>query len=350
MKLRPMARPVQINKLRLGGKDINTKDDLLRNFCVTEILALGNKFTQWLYRHDDVIQYATSVSTIIVGNDTKEKKAIDLLCLFFPEFKGQTLECVLWSWHDNGASNMVLASLLKCINPSASLAVSLMQKGSQDNTWLIEWLKDCETKVELTGDFCYEYGAFLKNIHSKDADNWLDIAIRKGNENAKSLRNKVINFTVRDSSFTVVRVNDDFYIANTPLTSDIYVACDVLDLPKGDVREKVFERDECDKILRRLKVKTNYTWELPTKEQLELANKNNVITLEETKMEWCKDLKVPYNFKYKEKERYKINKDDDKFGEVMKKISSLIDKTDQSSSVKALVRPVLNISQNPKLQ
>lgn len=348
MKLRPMARPVQINKLRLGGKDINTKDDLLRNFCVTEILALGNKFTQWLYRHDDVIQYATSVSTIIVGNDTKEKKAIDLLCLFFPEYKGQTLDSVLCSWLDNGTSNMVLASLLKCINPSASLAVSLLQKGSQDNTWLIDWLKDCETKVELTGDFCYEYGAFLKKIRSKDADNWLDIAIRKGNKKAKSLRNNVIKIEVRSSSFTMIRVNDDFYIANTPLTGDIYVACDVLNT--NDVGEKEIEKDVCDKILRKLKVKTNYTWELPTKEQLELANKNNVITLEETKMEWCKDLKVPYNFKCKEKERYKINKDDGITDIGWKTILSIADKTDQLSSVKALVRPVLNISQNPKLQ
>ena len=88
MNLEPKARPVQISKLNFSGIDILTKQDLLKNFYVSEIINLDSKFVAWLRRKAELATYADDVEKILQDykiSRNKEMVAKALLSTFFNE-------------------------------------------------------------------------------------------------------------------------------------------------------------------------------------------------------------------------------------------------------------------------
>lgn len=298
MKLQAKARPVQINKLKLGGKEINTKEDLLQNFYLNEIVNLGNKFTQWIRRNSEMRVYSEQIDTIFKVRN-KERVAHDLLYLFFPIYNGKTLLNVLYDWYDNKKNINLPKSLLYCMNSSESLAVELIERYSNDKPFIADWIEDCSEKIFLSSEFCYRLGIFFKNFNDSKSKYWLNKAADSGsieailelrkNNNSDIEINDNFNIEIKDKTLKLIRIKSsdgDFYITKSALPNNIFKSLGITNITREDYQC----RSNCDLLLEKLSNYTKLIWRYPTLEQWELANKTKMLepTLKH-KGEWCKD-------------------------------------------------------------
>lgn len=336
MKLEPKARPVQINKLRLGGKDINSIDDLLKNFCLSEILELGDKFTQWLGRHEETKVYKEKVSSIFRKKYTKaEDQGKDLLALFFPKYKGLSLQTILNVWQKNEKNSKMFAGVLNCISPDVQLAINLMQKNFPDKSWLTEWLKSC-AKIYHHSDFCYEYGVFLKTIDAQESEVWLKKAKDMGNKKAEEELNarKVLKIKVGNHIISMVRVHsdeEDFYIAQNTISEKLFLSLGcVSNYSFGHTNKAYRKRHVCNQALKKLNSLTKYIWDYPQYAQWEHAFKQKKIQLSplsKSDGEWCRECRSLSEYR------------------VACYTTEWLENRDYSC-----LRPVIEVSKNPELQ
>lgn len=329
MKLQAKARPVQINKLKLGGIEINTKDDLLQNFYLNEIINLGDKFTQWIRRHGEMHVYSEQVDSIIKVRNN-EKVALGLLALFYPTLKNKTLIEVLDEWHENKTNQRLLKSLLSCIGYSSSTAIELITKLGY-NLWLNDWLESCTSHVYLSSDFCYYLGIYFKNIDKYKSIKWLNEADERGSKEAKKILNELLikNINIEGQTLTLVRVLtsvDDFYILKTVIPNSIFsiIGSDDI-LNNSDSRS----RQICDKMIKKLREMTGLDWNYPSLEKWNLAFNSNIIEPPLSNCgEWCLNSHI-------------------KDMSVFCVANSTV--TWKKSSDKCCLRPILSIKDNPQL-
>lgn len=328
MKLQAKARPVQINKLKLGGKEINTKEDLLQNFYLSEIIDLGNKFTQWIRRNGEMHTYSEQIDSIFKVRN-KEKIAHDLLYLFFPMYNGKSLLNVLYNWYDNKKNINLLKSLLYCMNSSESLATDLMERFSDNKSFIVDWVEDCSEKIFLSSDFCYKLGVFFKGFNDDKSIYWLNKAAENGSESAALMLKENDGFNIKINGVTLdfIRVKSyegDFFIAKYVLTNSLLRNWDLT--TKG---EDFKNRADCNFLLEELSDFTGLIWRYPTFEQWTLANNTNMLDYGKmAKGEWCED---------------KMNSDGNVF-----RVANYGSKW-LPSDKKSYLRPVLIVKENPKL-
>lgn len=277
MKLLPKARPVQINKLRLGGKDINTMDDLLKNFCVPEILALGSKFTKWLDRHADAKQFAAPVSAIMNAKNTKKKQTTDLLYLFFPKFKGKSLDDIFLLLNGNTAEMQLLVNIVNYIDPNVKNAIELMRKFSdnyQGKAHFFDWLENCSIDGEKSSDFCFLYGKFLKSVYPESSDKWIKKASQMGNRQAKKEleAGEIKEIKIKDCVIKMVLIHSnsgDFYISERCIDKNLF---NQLRLEKCN--DNAYERKTCDSAMQKMGNISRVNLIYPTYEQMKEASKS----------------------------------------------------------------------------
>lgn len=306
MKLEPKARPVQINKLRLGGKDINSIDDLLKNFCLSEILELGDKFTQWLNRNGEVVK-AKGVNKILNDLYDEEQKAVEMLRLFFPlNFKGKdksdfSLENLLLVWQESGVNTEMYKGILNCITLNEEYAIRLMHKSDiKDKSWMLDWLKKCSEKYANSKKFFKEYAQFYKENDQEGYREWIKLEKKEGNVLADKLleQEDTIDILVNGFTITMLRIKDDngdFYIAKNVLYNAF-----VKSLGFRDNAKSYYGRDECDNIITELNRKTGFQWRYPTRRQWHIATNTMRMTPRQDKQtkEWCREKSTSKNYFY----------------------------------------------------
>lgn len=243
----------------------------------------------------------------------------------------------------NHREKKLLVNLLNYIEPNVKLAIELMSKHSinfQEIDYFLDWLEICSIDGEKSPEFCYQYGLFLKNKDKKTSEEWLAKASKMGNKNArKELKSdEVIEIPVKGYTITMQRIDSeigDFYIAKTPIPNSLFVALKCSYNTRYIENVSYRKRSICDDFLNKISQETTYKWQYPTINQWTLANsKKKLIDIHPTDGEWCIETTLSTYPSLKKKYRVAGYKNDDWLYE-----------NDMS-----YLRPVLNISQNPKLQ
>ena len=135
MNLEPKARPVQISKINFSGIDILTKQDLLKNFYVSEIINLDSKFVAWLRRKAELVTYADDVEKILQDykiSRNKEMVAKALLSTFFnEELKSEDTGEFLLELFLNIDISRIIDDFIECIDINCTLIRFLINRGTK---------------------------------------------------------------------------------------------------------------------------------------------------------------------------------------------------------------------------
>lgn len=344
MKLKAKARPVQINRLRLGGKDIKSIQDLKNNFYVNEIISLDSKFTQWLDRNEDLKDLSSELKISLKNSNSTSDKAICLISSFFPEYKGQCVDTIIrdWlrDWQEKKTTINLVSSLLSCLNPTCQMLEEILgcQEWS-DDPCIWDWIKKyVEQSEALSPSICLEYAKCLKRRNDNNSKDWLQKAADLGSKDAAELlAHEAAEFTIDIGSsrpLTMLRVNDPkgpFYISqNVVSLNDFYSL-----LGRNMVSEKFDACQQyaiCENFINKLFWNTHYKFNFPTVQQWKSAKKNVVFDPAPTRYgerdgEWCKD---KYNIGQHKVVDYK--------------------EISLSDFDYSYLRPVINISENSEMQ